>query len=113
MKITRRRQVEHTLRGMREHLAQPYGWVKHQSVMKHRMHGHEYVGYCLTGANSHLSPNRVTHDQVLAVLREVIYGDGGTTRPGSSSVIAFNDAKATTKKNVLDVLDTAIARVSK
>lgn len=111
MKITRRRQVEHTLRGMREHLAQPYGWVKHQSVMKRRMHGREYVGYCLTGANSHLSPNRVTHDQVLAVLKEVIYE--GTTRPGSSSVIAFNDAKATKKNDVLRVLDTAIARVSK
>lgn len=108
MKITRRRQVEHTLRGMREHLAQPYGWVKHQSVMQRRVKGREYVGYCLTGANTKLSPNLIAHDQVLAVLREVIQG-----KACGSSVIAFNDAKATTKKDVLTVLDKAIARVSK
>lgn len=98
------------LKRVREYIEQPYHWhkgsLRRKVVIKDRP---PIISVCLLGALSYVAANaRKGEHEILAakmLLNDTIYEVTGRT-----DIVSFNDYAGTRKKDVLRVLDEAIAR---
>lgn len=98
----RRAEIAAKLKEARDLLAQPYKWAKGGFEVR-TGHG---VAYCAVGALRQVAP----HDGPTLIDCEVLLNECASER-GHYSVVKFNDARGTRKKDVLEVFDCAIEKV--
>lgn len=106
--------VRDVLTKAREKIADPDRWVKKVFKRYRKRNGKSLTCYCLDGAilNTRAQPLNVMYAEnaVEDVIKEKAVGFHSHPH---DNIIRFNDCPDTTHEEVLDVLDTAIAKCAK
>lgn len=96
MFFSKKKKLKRDLEGVKDVILN-YGWIKNQM-------GNCDTGFCLVGAIDHyLGTEELTHD-----VTRFINIEEAIEKAAGRRIVAFNDMVATSKKDVLDVIDKAI-----